>query len=186
MCNALRGLPPLVERHLRDWCVLFSSGKGTSAPPLQGVFASTLYRTAVGGQGEMERESEQTDRGRVGREAKRRRNGGKLLRGGRERKRETLEEKLRRHEREIKWKCEKKSKRPTSVSHYPPGPLSGNRSIWHNSQQTSLWLQMGVDGRGAKVIQGKDTKGTSDLSHTRRKETGSRKKFPSAPVVLHD
>lgn len=41
-------------------------------------------------------------------------------------------------------------------------------------------------GGGAKVIQGKDTKGTSDLSHTRRKETGSRKKSPSAPVVLHD
>lgn len=27
VCNALRGLPPSVERHLRDWCTLFSSGK---------------------------------------------------------------------------------------------------------------------------------------------------------------
>lgn len=83
----------------------------------------------MGGQREMERESQKTERGRVGREAERRRKGGKLLRDRRERESETLEEKLRRHEREIKWKCEKKSKRPTSVSHYPPGPLSGNRSI---------------------------------------------------------
>lgn len=36
-------------------------------------------------------------------------------------------------------------------------------------------------GGGAKVIQGKDTKGASDLSHTRRKETGSRKKIPLCP-----
>lgn len=79
--------------------------------------------------------------------------------------RETWREKLRWNEREIKWMCEKKSKRPTSVTHYPPGPLSGNRSIWHNSQQTSLWLQMGVYGRGVKVIQGKDAKGTTDVSH---------------------
>lgn len=39
---------------------------------------------------------------------------------------------------------------------------------------------MGVDGKGLKVIRGKDTNGTTDPSHTERKEIGSRK-IPSAP-----
>lgn len=80
--------------------------------------------------------------------------------------------------------CENKSKRLTSVTHYPPAPLSTNRSIWHNSQQTSLWLQMGVDGREVKVIPGKDTKGTTDLSHAERKEIRMRKKIPSTLRAL--
>lgn len=81
--------------------------------------------------------------------------------------------------------CENKSKRPTSVTHYPPGPLSANRSIWHNSQQTSLWLQMGVGRRGVKVIQGKDTKGTTDLSHTEHKKNRNQKKITTTLRAMY-
>lgn len=168
MCNALRGLPPLLERHLRDWCVLFSgrkeqvhlrSGERSPAP---------CSRTAVGGRRETGREHEE---GRVieTRETAEWKRCGKWMR-----------------ERERGWKRKtegwngkknecmhmRKSKRPTSVTHYPPGPLSGNCSIWHNSQQTSLWLQMGIEmGGGGKVIQGKGAIGAGDLSRSGSKGT---------------
>lgn len=170
MCNALRGLPPLVERHLRDWCTLFSSGneqvhlrsRECSPAPCTGQ----LW-VARGRRRERERVRDREWKRRV----KRKRKGNNM--------RETEESRKKGwNEREKKWMCEKKSRRPTSVPHYPPGPLSGNRSIWHNSQQTSLWLQMGVDGRGVKVIQGKDTRDTTDLSHTKHKEISPRSIVP--------
>lgn len=97
----------------------------------------------------------------------------------RARKRDRKRKTKRWNEKKKESMWENKSKRPTSVTHYPPGPLSGNRSIWHNSQQTSLWLQMGVDGRGVKVIQGKDAKGMTDLSHTEQKNR--KQKNPLCP-----
>lgn len=62
-----------------------------------------------------------------------------------------------------------------------PSPLIAPSDITHSRPHFDYrWESM---GGGRKVIQGKDAKGTTDLSHAERKETGSRK-IPSAPKVL--
>lgn len=152
MCDALIGLPLLVERHLRDWCLLFSSRREqvylSSREPSPAPCAGQLW-VARSRRGEEVRNrdirsSRKNEVGWIRREV-----------GESERKRPREKDQEIRHK---EWMCENKSKRPTSVTHYPPGPLSTNRSIWHHSRQTSLWLQMGLGRRGIQVIQGKGTK----------------------------
>ena len=128
----------------RDTCVIdacYLAAGTNKCTPLQGASASTLYRTAVGGHGETRGPGSEGWRlkDEITREKVEKHEGARIKseRGKKTERRNVKRESMR----------ENKSKRPTSVTHYPPGPLSGNCSIWHNSQQTSLWLQMGVDGR---------------------------------------